>query len=200
MIGSLRGEVLERDLEGRVLVDVAGVGYDVVVSPRLLAELEPTSSVFLYIHHHIREDAQTLYGFATVDDRATFRVLLTTHGVGPALALAILATHPPAVLVDVVAEGDAGALTLVPGVGKKTAERLIVELRNRLSLPIIEGGAPLTGGERGSPSAITEVREALAGLGYQPDEIRESLRELAVDGEPASLLREALQQLAVRRA
>nr|MDQ3311572.1 Holliday junction branch migration protein RuvA [Actinomycetota bacterium] len=74
MIGSLRGEVLERDLEGRVLVDVAGVGYDVVVSPRLLAELEPTSSVFLYIHHHIREDAQTLYGFATVDDRATFRV------------------------------------------------------------------------------------------------------------------------------
>ncbi|MDQ3352030.1 MAG: hypothetical protein M3501_08730, partial [Actinomycetota bacterium] len=75
-----------------------------------------------------------------------------------------------------------------------------VELRNRLSLPIIEGGAPLTGGERGSPSAITEVREALAGLGYQPDEIRESLRELAVDGEPASLLREALQQLAVRRA
>ena len=200
MIGSLRGQVLERDLEGRVLVDVAGVGYDVVVSPRLLAELEPTSSVFLYIHHHIREDAQTLYGFATVDDRATFRVLLTTHGVGPALALAILATHPPAVLVDVVAEGDAGALTLVPGVGKKTAERLIVELRNRLSLPIIEGGAPLTGGERASPSAIAEVREALAGLGYQPDEIRESLRELAVDGEPASLLREALQQLAVRRA
>nr|MDQ3352826.1 Holliday junction branch migration protein RuvA [Actinomycetota bacterium] len=153
MIGSLRGQVLERDLEGRVLVDVAGVGYDVVVSPRLLAELEPTSSVFLYIHHHIREDAQTLYGFATVDDRATFRVLLTTHGVGPALALAILATHPPAVLVDVVAEGDAGALTLVPGVGKKTAERLIVELRNRLSLPIIEGGAPLTGGERAGPSA-----------------------------------------------
>ena len=200
MIGSLRGQVLERDLEGSVLVDVAGVGYDVVVSPRLLAELEPTSSVFLYIHHHIREDAQTLYGFATVDDRATFRVLLTTHGVGPALALAILATHPPAVLVDVVAEGDAGALTLVPGVGKKTAERLIVELRNRLSLPIIEGGAPLTGGERASPSAIAEVREALAGLGYQPDEIRESLRELAVDGEPASLLREALQQLAVRRA
>ncbi len=200
MIGSLRGQVLERDLEGRVLVDVAGVGYDVVVSPRLLAELEPTSSVFLYIHHHIREDAQTLYGFVTVDDRATFRVLLATHGVGPALALAILATHPPAVLVDVVAEGDAGALTLVPGVGRKTAERLIVELRNRLSLPIIEDGAPLTGGERAGPSAIAEVREALAGLGYQPDEIRESLRELAVDGEPASLLREALQQLAVRRA
>jgi Holliday junction DNA helicase RuvA len=200
MIGSLRGQVLERDLEGRVLVDVAGVGYDVVVSPRLLAELEPTSSVFLYIHHHIREDAQTLYGFVTVDDRATFRVLLATHGVGPALALAILATHPPAVLVDVVAEGDAGALTLVPGVGRKTAERLIVELRNRLSLPIIEDGVPLTGGERAGPSAIAEVREALAGLGYQPDEIRESLRELAVDGEPASLLREALQQLAVRRA
>ncbi len=199
MIGSLRGEVLERDLDGRVLVDVNGVGYDVVVSPRVLAELEPTTSVFLYIHHHIREDAQTLYGFASRDERSTFGLLLSTHGVGPALALAILSTHPPAVLADVVGEGDPGALMLVPGVGKKTAERLIIELRNRLSVPVFEGSGPV-GTSSGAPSAISEVREALGGLGYSPDEIREALRELPVDADAATLLRDALKQLGARRA
>ena len=138
MIGSLRGEVLERGLDGTVLVEVAGVGYVVVVSPRTLPELEPTSTVFLYIHHHIREDDQTLYGFATRDERATFQTLIATHGVGPALAMAILATHPPAALVDIVAGADVGALTLVPGVGRKTAERLLVELKSRLAVPILD--------------------------------------------------------------
>ena len=115
MIGSLRGEVLERDLDGTVLLEVGGVGYLVTVTPRTLAELEPTSTVFLHVHHHIREDAQTLYGFATRDERATFQTLIATHGVGPALAMAILATHSPAALVDIVAAGDVAALTLVPG-------------------------------------------------------------------------------------
>ena len=202
MIGSLRGEVLERDLDGRVLVDVNGVGYEVVVTLRVLTELEPTSPVFLYIHHHIREDAQTLYGFATRDERSTFGVLLATHGVGPALALAILSTHPPAVLADVVAEGDPGALTLVPGVGKKTAERLIIELRNRLAIPVFEGGGAGGGGAMSATagSPVSEVREALAGLGYAADEIRESLRELPADGDAATLLRDALKQLGARRA
>ncbi|CAN5850015.1 Holliday junction branch migration protein RuvA [soil metagenome] len=199
MIGSLRGEVLERDLEGRVLVDVNGVGYDVVVSPRVLAELEPTTSVFLYIHHHIREDAQTLYGFATRDERSTFALLLSTHGVGPALALGILSTHPPAVLADIVGEGDPAALMLVPGVGKKTAERLIIELRNRLAVPVFEGSGPVAR-PSGAPSAIAEVREALAGLGYSADEIREALRHLPIDADAATLLRDALKQLGARRA
>ena len=136
MIGSLRGEVLERGLDG----DGAARGRRRRlprrrVTPRTLAELEPTTPAFLYVHHHIREDGQTLYGFATRDERATFQVLIATHGVGPALAMAILATHPPAALVDIVAGGDLGALTLVPGVGKKTAERLLVELKSRLSVP-----------------------------------------------------------------
>jgi Holliday junction DNA helicase RuvA len=195
VIGSLRGQVLERSLEGVVLVEVGGVGYDVVVSPRTLPELEPTTQTFLYVHHHIREDGQTLYGFATRDERATFQVLIGTHGVGPALAMAILATHPPAALVDVVANGDLTALTLVPGVGRKTAERLLVELKSRLSVPVLDPvGAPAGG------SAIGDVREALAGLGYGPEEIREALRELPASADAASLLRDALKLLGARRA
>jgi Holliday junction DNA helicase RuvA len=196
MIGSLRGEVLDRDLDGSVLLEVAGVGYVVTVSARTLPELEPGSPAFLYVHHHIREDAQTLYGFTARDERATFQVLLGTHGVGPTMAMAILETHPPATLVDVVANADTAALTLVPGVGKKTAERLLVELKSRLSVPVI-AGTDLPGG---SGSAVTDVREALAGLGYGTDEIREALRELPADAESADLLRDALKSLGARRA
>ena len=130
--------------------------------------------MFLHVHHHIREDGQTLYGFATREERATFQVLIGTHGVGPALAMAILATHPPAALVDVVAGGDIAALTLVPGVGRKTAERLLVELKSRLSVPVLDP----VGGAAAGGSAIGDVREALAGLGYAPEEIRDALREL----------------------
>jgi len=202
MIGSLRGEILERELDGRVLIDVGGVGYEVVVSPRALPELEPSSSAFLYVHHYIREDAQTLYGFAAKDERSTFQTLLATHGVGPALAMAILATHPPAVLADIVAGGDTAALTMVPGVGKKTAERLLVELKSRLSVPVLDSVAAggVDGNGATSGSAIGDVREALSGLGYAPEEIREALRELPTDADAATLLRDALKQLGARRA
>ncbi len=195
MIGSLRGTVLERGLDGTVLLEVGGVGYHVVVSSRTLPELEPTTTTFLHIHHHIREDGQTLYGFLDRTERATFQTLIATHGVGPALAIAILATHPPTVLVDIVAGGDLGALTMVPGVGKKTAERLLVELRSRLSVPVLD---PVGG--NGASSAIGDVREALAGLGYGPEEIREALRELPADADAATLLRDALKLLGARRA
>ncbi|QQS24935.1 MAG: Holliday junction branch migration protein RuvA [Actinomycetota bacterium] len=194
MIGSLRGAVLERGLDGTVLIEVGGIGYVVTVTPRTLAELEPTSTVFLHVHHHIREDAQTLYGFAGRDERTAFGVLIATHGVGPALALAILGTHQPAALVDIVASADVAALTLVPGVGKKTAERLLVELKNRLSVPVLD---PVGGG---GTSAVGDVREALAGLGYADTEIRDVLRELPADGEPAEMLRDALKALGARRA
>ena len=196
MIGSLRGEILDRNLDGTVLVEVAGIGYVVAVSQRALSELEPGSSTFLYIHHHIREDAQTLYGFTTRDERATFQVLLATHGVGPSMALAVMATHPPAALVDVVANGDIAALTLVPGVGKKTAERLLVELKNRLAVPVLDGAETNGGGA----SAIADVRDALAGLGYGTDEIRDVLRELPTDDDSATLLRDALKTLGARHA
>jgi Holliday junction DNA helicase RuvA len=195
MIGSLRGSVLERNVDGTVLLEVGGVGYLVAVSSRALAELEPGTSVFLYVHHHIREDAQTLFGFTSRDDRQTFQVLIKTNGIGPALAMAILATHPPAALFDVVANNDVAALTLVPGVGKKTAERLIVELRDRLSVPVLDGA-----GTNGSASAVADVRDALASLGYGTDEIRDVLRELPSDADSATLLRDALKALGARRA
>jgi holliday junction DNA helicase RuvA len=195
MIGSLRGTIVERGLDGTVLLEVGGVGYNVVVSTRTLPELEPTTSTFLHVHHHIREDGQTLYGFATREERSTFQTLIATHGVGPALAMAILATHPPAALFDIVAGADLGALTLVPGVGRKTAERLLVELKSRLSVPVLD---PVGG--NGATSAIGDVREALTGLGYGPEEIREALRELPADADAATLLRDALKLLGARRA
>ena len=197
MIGSVRGTVLERAEDATVLLEVGGVGYLVTVTPRTLAELEPGSTAFLHVHHHIREDAQTLYGFLQRDERVTFQVLINTHGVGPAMAMAILATHSPAALVDVVATADLAALTLVPGVGKKTAERLLVELRNRLNLPMLE---PVGAGGGGAGTAVGDVREALAGLGYGPDEVRDALRELPSDVAAATLLRDALKLLGAKRA
>ncbi|HEX6657547.1 MAG TPA: Holliday junction branch migration protein RuvA [Ilumatobacter sp.] len=197
MIGSLRGQVLERDLAGWVLVEVSGVGYVVHVSPRALAELEPSSPVFLYVHHHIREDAQQLYGFLTRDERATFQTLISTHGVGPALAMAIIATHPPGALVDIVANGDVASLTLVPGVGKKTAERLLIELKSRLQVPVLDA---VGGGGGGASSAVADVREALSNLGYADAEIRDALRELPPGDDASTLLRDALKLLGARRA
>lgn len=196
MIGSLRGTVLERSPDGHALLEVAGVGYVVHVSPRTLAELEPTSAAFLHVHHHIREDDQTLYGFLTRDERATFQNLIAAHGVGPSLAMSILATHSPSALVDVVANGDVTALTAVPGVGKKTAERLLVELKGRLVGASIE-----TSVESGT---LSDLREALLGLGYSETEIRDVIRDMPDDVRRSrtteEMLRHSLSQLAARRA
>ncbi len=196
MIGSLRGTLLDRSLDGDVLVEVGGVGYRITVAPTAAPAVgEVGEDVFLWIHHHIREYAQTLYGFATREERVCFEALLGAHGVGPALALAILSVHGPGALRDVIARQDVSALCLVPGVGQKTAARLLVELQSRLDLPDIDltptavDGAP-------TPSARRDVTEALAGLGYGPDEVRRVVDDLP-DGEPAELLREALRRLAV---
>lgn len=196
MIGSLRGAVIERSGDGQVLVEVSGVGYVVHVTPRSLAELEPTSPVFLHVYHHIREDHQTLYGFLHRDEKATFQILVATHGIGPSLALAILATHTPPALFDIVASGDTGALTLVPGVGKKTAERLMIELKSRLVIPTL--GSDRIAGE--DASAVGAVRDALMGLGYSESEARQALRETPTTSDQEELLRHALRILGSRRA
>lgn len=201
MIGSLRGELLDRTLAGEVLVEVGGVGYRIVVSPATAVAIgEVGATVFVHVHHHIREDAQTLYGFATRDERIAFEALLSAHGVGPALALAILSIHPPAALARVLADDDLAALCLVPGVGKKTAQRLLVELKSKLDIPDLDAGTR-SGGDAGSaaPSVRSDVTDALAGLGYGPDEIRDAIRDLPADGDPSVLLREALKRLAVAR-
>jgi len=197
VIGSLRGTVVERMADGLALVEVEGVGYLVHVTPRTLAELEPTSPAFLYVHHHIREDAQTLFGFLQRDERAAFGVLIATHGIGPSMAMSILSTHTPRALVDIVASSDIAALTLVPGVGKKTAERLLVELKNRLDVPVIdEPSGP------GETTSVGDVRTALLGLGYTDSEVREALRDIdtSTHTDAADILRSALANLGARRA
>lgn len=200
MIGSLRGELLERWPSGEVLVEVAGVGYRVMVAPSAVATMgEPGTEVFLHVHHHRREDAETLYGFATSTDRIVFESLLGAHGVGPSLALAILSVHPPSSLVRVLADDDIDALCLVPGVGKKTAARLLVELKSRLDVPGLDTAAVAasgTGASTGGGTGVADVRDALAGLGYAPDEVAEAVRDLPDDADVPELLRLALRRLA----
>ena len=197
MIGSVRGLLLGRFEEGdrgEVLVEVAGIGYRVTVTPTTAVRMgQVGSEVFLHVHHHIRETAQTLYGFLDRGERTCFEALLSAHGVGPSLALAVLGVHGPLDLARVLADDDVAALCLVPGVGKKTATRLLVELKASLDLPI-DGvpGDPTVGAPR---SALVEVQEALGGLGYTPDEVRSVLSDLGGD-DSGVLLREALQRLA----
>jgi Holliday junction DNA helicase RuvA len=204
VIGSLRGRLLDRGAD-EVLVEVAGVGYRAVVAPTTAVALgDVGDDVFVWVHHHVREDAQTLYGFASLDERRTFEALIGAHGVGPSLALAILSVHAPAALARILADDDVAALCLVPGVGKKTAARLLVELKSRLhvpdrgTVPAVAGSGSGSGGNGAAPSAQADVREALAGLGYGPDEIRAATVDLPDDGDAAVLLREALQRLAAR--
>lgn len=198
MIGSLRGTLLDRWGTGEVLIEVAGVGYRVTVTPTTVVELgDPGSDVFVHIHHHLREDAQTLYGFLTRDERDCFEALLAAHGVGPGLALAILSVHGPSALAIVVADDDVDALCLVPGVGKKTAARLLIELKSRLSVPVLESTSGRTPTRVGPASARSDVRDALSNLGYQPDEVAAVVRDLPDDGDVSDLLKAALQRLAV---
>lgn len=197
MIGSLRGTVLERNSDGTALIEVAGIGYLVHVTPRTLAELEPTSSAFMYVYEHVREDARTLYAFLERDERVSFETLIATHGIGPAMAMSILAVHSPRSLIDIVATGDLASLTLVSGVGRKTAERLLVELKGRLNMPMIDDSRRHFGE---SSHVIADVREALTGLGYGNDEIRDALRQLPASESAEQLLRQALNSLGVRRA
>jgi Holliday junction DNA helicase RuvA len=196
MIGSLRGTVLERFTPGTILLEVAGVGYLCTVTSATFAELEPTVSTFLHVHQHIREDAQTLFGFVTRIERDTFNVLIATHGIGPSMAMAILSTYSPTALVTVVTSGDLGALTVVPGVGKKTAERLMVELKSRLNLE----GLSVVDPSDTVQSSAADVREALTALGYGPDEVRDTMRLLTTADSAETMLRDALALLGARRA
>jgi Holliday junction DNA helicase RuvA len=201
VIGSLRGTLIDRGA-GEVLVEVGGVGYSVVVAPTTAVALGAIGDeVFVWTHHHVREDVDTLYGFATRDEKATFVALIGAHGVGPAMALAILSVHGPGSLARVLVDDDVAALCLVPGVGKKTAARLLIELKSRLDVPIGEpipaGVAAGNGHGRTSlPSPHADVREALAGLGYGPDEVHVATSDLPDEGDAATLLRLALARLA----
>ena len=196
MIGSLRGVLQERLEDGQVLVEVAGVGYRVTVTPTTSVSVgELGQEIFLHIHHHFRESDQTLFGFLSTQERKCFEALLSAHGVGPSLALAVLGVHGPNELVRLIAEEDVSSLCLVPGIGKKTASRLLIELKDSLDISA-ELDAVNTGTGADRRSAMVEVQEALGGLGYSLEEIRPVLADLAGD-DPSVLLREPLQRLAV---
>ena len=156
---------------------------------------QPGGSAFLFTHLVVREDALSLYGFPDREQRDTFEALMSATGVGPKLALAILSAHSPSALRRAVIEGDLDALTLVPGVGKRTAQRLMIELAAKLGT-----SAPELDTADGRPSARGEVRAALEGLGYGPEEVREVLGALPGDGPVEVLLKEALKLLALDRA
>jgi holliday junction DNA helicase RuvA len=211
VIGSLRGVILDRAARAgqsaEVLVEVGGVGYRVVVPSGALGLLGPPgSAAFLHVHTHVREDAIVLYGFASREERGCFEALIGAHGIGPAVALALLSVHSPAALRRAVETDDADALMLVPGIGKKTATRLLVELKSRLdtdlddsdlhSVPGLNGDG---GGATVSASTRTEVRNALASLGYGADEIRHALVRLPADGRVEDQVRLALRELAASR-
>jgi Holliday junction DNA helicase RuvA len=194
VIGSVRGSVIERSAAGEVLVEVGGVGYRVFVPLRVVPTLDPGSNTFLFTHLHVREDAMVLYGFPSRDERDTFEALIGATGVGPKLGLAILSVHTPNALRRGLADDDLDMLILVPGVGKRTAQRLLVELKSRLEVPDLDL-AEVGGGT----SARGEVRDALVGLGYSNDEVRDALGRLEEDGSVEDLLRDALKVLAGSR-
>lgn len=196
MIASLRGVVIDREtgLDGspvaQLVIDVGGVGYCVHSTAATVGRVPGDREVQLHIHHHIREADQRLYGFLTKDERLAFEGLLSAHGVGPALALAVLATYPVTELARILADDDLTALCEVPGVGKKTAQRLLVELKATVVLPVLagDGGAGVAPGS-GSLDSLGDVREALANLGYSAAEIRQALADVQTDdGRDAGLL------------
>ncbi len=195
MIASLRGTLTERGA-GACVVEAAGVGYQVLVSAHTARALPaPGREVFLLTHQHVREDALLLFGFAGGEERRLFSLLIGVNGVGPKVALAVLSGLEPGALVKAIRDENVAALTAIPGIGRKTAERLVVELRDKLELPaaVPAGHGVLSGAER--------FEDAVAGLmhlGYSRGEALGAVRKVAEGGERMSvedLLRAALARL-----
>ena len=189
MIGRLTGIIAEKGTDN-VLVDVHGVGYDVTVPLSLLATLPPVGeSVTLHIHTHVREDDLRLFGFENKNDKEAFLTMLKVNGVGPKLALSILGALSGAELARVIGESDTRRLTAIPGIGKKSAERLILELSGKLKS---KGPAAA----KGSTGVFTELGFALQNLGFKSaavDRVLADIRARTTGDQPFEvLLREAL--------
>jgi holliday junction DNA helicase RuvA len=197
MIAFLRGRVLEKH-PNRVIVDVSGVGYDVAVPlSTFYTAGEPGAEISLRIHTHVREDQLALFGFATALELAVFERLIAISGIGPKLALAVLSGIEPRELVTAVQRDDVVRLTKIPGVGKKTAERIVLELRDRLpkAMEAVATGAP-------PPSAGDELRDdltsALVNLGYHRQAVDKTLDKVIGASGGAqfeTILRAALKDL-----
>lgn len=198
MIALLRGKVVSSTI-GEVVLDVAGVGYLVNIPAGTMVG-PPGAELVLHTHLAVREDAMTLYGFPDPAGRTLFTILLGVTGVGPKLALAALGTLGATGLRRAVVTEDVHALTAVPGLGKKSAQRMILELREKLGA-FVSDGVPGSGAVGiGADDARTEVRQALAGLGYVPAEVAAALDRVdpAAEATSETLLRDALRVLAAR--
>jgi Holliday junction DNA helicase RuvA len=186
VIAFLEGRVADK-AGGRVVIDVNGVGYDVAVPSSTLAKLPAIGKVArVHTRMVVRDDGMTLYGFATPDERELFDLLVTVTGVGPKVALSFLSVMSAEALRRAIATGDVGALTVVPGVGKKVAQRVALDLKDRLGGDVVIVEGPLV-----------DVREALLALGLSPAEASEAMIGLPVerDANVEDLLREALQHV-----
>ncbi len=186
MIAFLEGKIAEK-AGGRVVVSVNGTGYEVLVPASTAGKLPPVGRPARVLTRlHVRDDAMVLYGFASQDERAFFDLLVRVNGVGPKVALSILSVLQADALRRAVAAGDVAALTVVPGVGKKVAQRVILDLKDRLGGDVVVLEGPLA-----------DVREALLALGLSNQEASEAMAGLAPDGDRAAeeLLREALQRV-----
>ncbi|MEZ4228899.1 MAG: Holliday junction branch migration protein RuvA [Polyangiaceae bacterium] len=198
MIGRLCGKLIAEELDGHVILDVNGVGYEVLLpagaAARVRAAGEP---VVLHIHTHVREEALDLFGFASALEREVFRLLIGVPNVGPKTALAVLGELPPPELVRAVSQGDVARLNKISGIGKKTAERLVLELKEKLPrVAAVELPSPAQ-----SPSSSNRERlyGALTNMGYRPAEAEravDSLGDSLSDAPLASALKEALAFLA----
>lgn len=190
MIGRIQGKLIESN-PPRILVDVHGVGYEIDVPMSTFYSLPNLGSeVILLTHMIVREDAQLLYGFLTAEERETFRILLKVSGIGARTALAVLSGLSVPDLVNAVALQDAAILTRVPGIGKKTAERLILELKDKLT-----GALPNATGLTAMNSVTSDIINALIGLGYTDREARAAVKKLPDDVSVSDGIRMALQNI-----
>lgn len=187
MIAFLEGPIAEKSGD-RVVIGIGGTGYEVLVPAQTLAKLPPPGrTAKLFTRLQVRDDAMILFGFASPDERELFDLLITVSGVGPKVALAVLSMLTPDALRRAVASGDAQALTLVPGVGRKVAGRILLDLKDRIG----------AGGDGAVTGPLAEVREALLALGLSAQEARDALADLVPNGDRPveDLLREALKRV-----
>jgi Holliday junction DNA helicase RuvA len=194
MIASVRGPVVDVALD-HVVIDCAGVGYRVLVTPSTAGSVRRGTEATLLTTMIVREDSMTLYGFTEPDARALFTVLQTVTGVGPRLAMATLAVLEPDALRHALAGGDTKALMTVPGIGKRVAERLVVELRDKVDRPHSAGGSDLA---QGASSVRDQVTEALVGLGFAAPVAEKTVIAVLAeqpDADSATVLRSSLTSL-----
>ena len=188
MISRLRGVPAGRTVEGLVL-DVGGVGYLVAATPSALRRADGASEVTIETYLHVREDALQLYGFADASERDLFTRLLGVSGIGPKVALAVVSSAPPRALSNAIALGDAARFQAIPGIGKKTAERIVLELKGSIAEALVGTG------DAGGPGELV-AREALVELGYSLVEAERALSGVDPDLPPEERVREALRRAA----